>query len=144
MRLTINRNKYRLSSTIGTLLIDGEFFCYTLEDTVRAKHVKIKHHTAIAEGIYEVAVTRSNRFKRDMPILLNVPMFEGIRIHGGNTHKNTSGCPLVAYKLINDVTIQGSAEKDLTQLIKDAIDRGQRVTIEICNDNLFPHEHEIN
>lgn len=81
--------------TIGTLSIDGLFVCYTLEDVVRPPGIKIPGDTAIPEGEYEVIIDWSNRFQKFMPKLLDVPDFEGIRIHPGNTHKDTSGCILV-------------------------------------------------
>lgn len=56
---------------------------------------KVMHETAIPAGTYKVAVSFSRRFKRDLPILLDVPGFEGIRIHPGNTAEDTSGCILV-------------------------------------------------
>ena len=58
------------------------FICHTLEDVQR--DVKIKAETAIPWGMYKVVITMSNRFKRRLPLLLDVPNFEGVRIHGGN------------------------------------------------------------
>lgn len=55
---------------------------------------KIAGKTAIPEGRYAVAVTFSPRFKRWLPLLLHVPMFEGIRIHAGNSAEDTAGCIL--------------------------------------------------
>ena len=79
--------------TIGKLYIDGVYFCDTLEDCIR--EVKIKNETAIPAGTYQVIINHSNRFNCLMPLLLNVPNFEGIRIHAGNDSSNTSGCILV-------------------------------------------------
>ena len=118
MYIKVVREVYTDTTTTGTMYLNGEFFCYTLEDVVRAKGVKIYGETAIAAGIYKVVVNRSNRFKRDMPLLIDVPMFKGIRIHGGNTHKNTHGCILVAKNRISDEMIQGSEEKRLTAYLK--------------------------
>lgn len=93
MKVTINRLDFTDVSTIGEMLWDGKFQCITLEDTCR-EH-KIKGVTAIPAGEYEVIVTYSTRFKRDLPLLVGVPDFDGIRIHNGNTDKNTDGCILV-------------------------------------------------
>jgi hypothetical protein len=93
-KLTLNRRIFTQHSTIGELLIDGKWQCWTLEDVVR-KGEKIPGHTAIPEGHYEVILSPSNRFKRLMPYLLNVPNFTGIMIHPGNTDADTHGCILV-------------------------------------------------
>ena len=102
------------NNIIGDLLINGEFFCYVLEDQLRAKGEKVYGETCIPAGTYKVVVDMSNRFKRLMPRLLNVPMFEGVRIHGGNTAKDSHGCPLVAFNT-DGLKIWGSAEKLLTK-----------------------------
>ena len=93
MKIEIKRLHKTANSTIGELLIDGVWECYTLEDIERP--VKIKAETAIAKGTYKVIINQSNRFKRLMPLLLNVPNFEGVRIHAGNTNHDTEGCILV-------------------------------------------------
>ena len=93
MKLLLKRTYKGDKYTIGKLYIDGEFFCETLEDVVRP--AKIKHETAIPFGTYKVILTMSNRFKKVLPLLLNVPNFDGIRIHAGNTDADTSGCILV-------------------------------------------------
>ena len=93
MQITVKRLYKTDTSTIGELLIDGVFECFTLEDIERP--VKIKAETAIPKGTYKVIINQSNRFKRLMPLLLNVPNFEGVRIHAGNTNHDTEGCILV-------------------------------------------------
>lgn len=93
MNIEVIRTTKTDKSTIGEMYIDGQFFCHTLEDVVRDK--KIYGETAIPTGKYEVIVNYSNRFKQQMPLLLNVPNFEGIRIHIGNDSSSTSGCLLI-------------------------------------------------
>jgi hypothetical protein len=93
MNLKLVRRTLTEQSTIGTLSINGVFECFTLEDRVRP--VKIHGATAIPAGIYEVAITFSDRFQKPLPLLLNVPNFAGIRIHPGNTAADTEGCILV-------------------------------------------------
>lgn len=93
MELSLIRTALSTKSSTGSLFIDGNFECFTLEDAVRP--VKIKGLTAIPYGAYEVVLTWSARFKRLLPLLLNVPGFDGIRIHAGNTDADTDGCILV-------------------------------------------------
>ena len=93
MKIVVVRDTFTENSTIGKMLIDGAFFCYTLEDTIR--DVKVHGETAIPYGTYKVIVNMSNRFKRLMPLLIDVKGFEGVRIHNGNTKEHTHGCILV-------------------------------------------------
>jgi len=93
MKIEVKRVFTGKTYTIGHLYIDGEYITDTLEDVPR--EVKIMNETCIPIGTYKVILNESNRFKRVMPLLLNVPNFEGIRIHSGNTEADTSGCILV-------------------------------------------------
>jgi len=90
MELKLKRTNLTPDFTLGEFYIDGLFFCYTVEDTVR--DVKIKGQTAIPYGRYKVIINMSNRFKKLMPLLLDVPGFEGVRIHSGNSALDTEGC----------------------------------------------------
>lgn len=93
MNLTLKREESTKHSTPGKLYVDGKFECHTLEDVVRPE--KIKGETAIDAGTYKVIIDLSNRFKRHLPLLLDVPNFSGVRIHSGNTDRDTEGCILV-------------------------------------------------
>lgn len=93
MRLTLDRTEYTEHTTLGDLYVNGTWEAVTLEDRVRP--YKIKHETAIPAGVYDLRINWSPRFKRHLPLLIDVPGYEGIRIHPGNNHKDTSGCILV-------------------------------------------------
>ena len=130
MNIIVYRHTYNTKedrNIIGDLFINDVFFCHTLEDEKRADGVKVYGKTAISPGTYCVKLTWSNRFKRKMPLLLDVPMFKGIRIHGGNDSSNTLGCILVAFKT-DYKRIWSTAEKTLTQKIQQS---ESSITIEI-------------
>lgn len=99
MELRLDRFLIGERQTVGHLYIDGEKFCYTLEDRVRPAGQKVYGQTAIPAGRYAVDMTWSPRFKTVLPIVKDVPGFEGIRIHAGNTEADTDGCILVGYNL---------------------------------------------
>lgn len=133
MKLTLYRKWLTAETTIGELLVDNAFFCFTLEDKLRAPGVKIKHETAIPAGVYSVALTYSNRFQQIMPLLINVPMFEGIRIHPGNMAADTSGCILVGRQHHeNRISESKAAYAQLFNLLREACAKG-KVQIEIHN-----------
>ena len=105
MKLTLKRFHFADTYTIGKLFIEDKPFCDVLEDVVRDKNkdgdlqddgeAKVYGQTAIPFGTYKVILTESNRFKTILPLLVDVPEFEGIRIHAGNTSEDTHGCLLV-------------------------------------------------
>lgn len=119
MELLLKRKIFTDTSTIGELSCNGVFLCYILEDKDRGirntdslasiLNKKTFGKTAIPSGRYEITTTYSTRFKKDLPLLLNVPGFAGIRIHTGNTAADTEGCllPGTAYSL--DKVIQSKA-----------------------------------
>ena len=140
MKLTLNRIALRQTYTIGKLYIDGKYFCDTLEDTVRDTNKsgkfdngekKIKGKTAIPYGTYEIKWTYSPRFKKYTPQLMNVPSFEGIRIHSGNSSTDTEGCLLLGEnKKVGMVLNSRATINKFYTLIKKACSKG-KVTIEI-------------
>lgn len=99
MNLTLKRTLRSDRFTSGELSIDGIFQCWTMEDKERDLSKgcgnKLKAQTAIPPGKYEMVISFSNRFQKYMPLLLNVPCFDGIRIHSGNTEVDSEGCILV-------------------------------------------------
>jgi hypothetical protein len=118
------------------MYINGTFFAYTCEDTDRKLNGncsrKIKNETAIDAGRYEVALTFSNRFQKYLPLLLGVPCFEAIRIHGGNTAANSEGCILIGSESDMQNRIWNCASKvaGLVARMK-AVERKEKIFIEV-------------
>lgn len=136
MEIKVIRKDFGSDHTISDLFIDGKLECYVIEDVVREPGVKVPGKTAIPYGKYDVIINRSNRFKRDLPLLLNVPMFEGIRIHPGNTHVDTEGCLLPGtLKRKGSVANSRIAFNGLFNKIFNAIEAKEKVTIEITKGN---------
>jgi hypothetical protein len=103
MLIKIERLWRTSNATLGQLYIDGAFKCYTLEDVVRPNGEKVDGATAIPKGTYQVKVDHSEKFNKSLPHILDVPNFEGIRIHGGNRAIDTEGCVLVGMSKNDDM-----------------------------------------
>ena len=138
MNITLIR-KYKLPTyTIGKLYIDGGYFCDTLEDKDRGltddmtvseiSKIKIKKETAIPTGTYKVTITYSNRFKKNMPLINDVKGFEGIRIHSGNTDKDTEGCILVGFNKVKGNVINS---RDTYNKLFSILSKSNNITITI-------------
>ena len=135
MKLRLIRDTFTEKSTIGNLYVNGIYSCATLEDAdrkIESGGAKVYGKTCIPRGTYEIIVDFSNRFQVRMPLLLNVPQFTGVRIHPGNTDKDTEGCILVGetrgVDFVGDSRIAYNA---LFANIEAAILSGEKVEIEI-------------
>ena len=143
MELLLTRLRYEKTHTNGQLYVNGDFFCFTLEDVVRevdGKPVaewKVQNETAIPQGRYKVTLEDSPRFGPETISLNQVPGFSKIRIHAGNTDKDTEGCILLGYKLSSVGIIQYGTTRpavlDLKQLIRARINKKEDVWITIKN-----------
>lgn len=133
MKLDLVRFQFNPRSTIGELLVNGEHECWTVEDVVRPVGApKVHAKTAIPYGTYPVVITWSPRFKRELPLLVGVPGFEGIRIHAGNTADDTEGCILPGTTHTSDAVANSRvAFNALFAKLQDAIRRGTKVTMTI-------------
>jgi hypothetical protein len=138
MELVVTRNDFRRDCTIGTLTVNGTFFCYTLEDVVRPPSAtKVYGQTAIPYGMYEVQITKSKRFGIRLPLLINVPNFMGVRIHAGNTAAHTEGCILVGYQKYNDSILKSRpAIADLLEDMEDAVANGETINLTINEEGI--------
>jgi hypothetical protein len=136
VKLLLTRHVRAPTFTAGVLAIDGQDFCATIEDCDRrleAGGQKIAGQTAIPRGTYRVVVTPSPRFKRDLPLLVDVPQFSGVRIHSGNTAADTEGCILVGMPGQDDSQIINSRAtfNKLFGRIKAALAADESVTLEV-------------
>lgn len=134
MRLTLKRVAKRDTYTIGKLYVDGQYWCDTLEDRVRdlTKEKKVPGQTAIPAGTYDVVVNISPKFRRLLPRLLNVPHFDGILIHRGNTDKDSAGCILPGEnRAVGKVLNSTYWEKRVTEHLLEAQDKGEDIKITI-------------
>ena len=142
MNLILQR-KYRYSDyCIDKLYIDGKYFSDILEDPDRGltdsmsleeiKRIKIKGNTCIPYGTYNITITYSPRFKKNLPLLNNVKGFDGIRIHSGNTPQDTEGCLLPGFNKVKGQVIDSRVTTDkLIAQIQQVLNKGEKVTITI-------------
>lgn len=132
MLLDLERRWLTAKSTIGQLCVEGELFAWTLEDRYPTPYVKVPKETCIPCGRYEIVITHSQRFGCDMPLLLNVPGFSGVRIHPGNTAADTEGCILLGRTrgpdVVNDSRV---AYGPVFRSLQAARARGELVFIEV-------------
>ena len=142
MKLKIKRKFLGDKYTIGDFYINEVFFCNTLEDKVRDinkdgdlndfNESKVYGKTAIPYGEYDVVLSMSPKFKRLLPEILNVPHFTGIRIHRGNTAKDSAGCPLLGENKVKGMVINSTKyEKELVKVLKETLKTNELITIKI-------------
>ena len=131
MEVIIDRAWKREKYTVGKVIIDGERFCESMEDKDRGltrdmsekeiKRVKVYGETAVPTGVYTVKMTYSPKYKRNMPEVLNVPGYSGIRIHSGNTAKDSLGCILLGRNTkVEMVTESRKTCKEFERLLEAA------------------------
>ena len=142
MELRLER-KYRNNNyCIDKLYINGKYFSDVLEDPDRGltdtmsleeiKKIKIKGNTCIPYGTYNITITYSPRFKKNLPLLNNVKGFDGIRIHSGNKPQDTEGCLLPGFNKVKGQVIDSRVTTDrLIAQIQQALNKGEKVTITI-------------
>ena len=132
MKLTLQRYLFGSDYTMGLLFIDGVYFCDTIEDTFRGNDLngkKVANETCIPYGVYTIKITYSAKYKKNMPQILNVPYFEGVRIHAGNKATDTSGCVIVGIKSQNGEVLQ--SRKMYNALLK-RLETANNIKIDIC------------
>lgn len=143
MKLTLQRTHAVGERTFGKLYADGRWLCYTLEDKVREipgrppEEWKVHGQTAIPQGEYRITLEDSPRFGAGTLTVNSVPGFKGVRMHAGNTEKDTEGCPLLG-AAINEGGIVGGTSRQAVDMVKRivamAIESGERVTMFVFNE----------
>lgn len=152
MELNLKRRYKGDRYTIGTLTVNGKYFCDTLEDRDRGldqsmteanvRHIKVKGATAIPTGTYRIDMaTKSPRFMARwwakqfggiVPRLVGVKGFTGVLIHPGNTADDTDGCILVGENKVKGQLVNSAASYvRLVRAMLDAANKGETITITI-------------
>jgi hypothetical protein len=137
MKLHLKRTVCAKAYTLGRLHVNGKYECDTLEDADRQlennPEDKVYGETCIPRGTYDVIITMSNRFKRELPLIKDVPGFEGIRIHPGNTHEDTHGCILVGVLADSGdrIVMSRTTFDGLFQRMERAYDAKEPITITV-------------
>lgn len=140
------RKYFSETSTISELFYDGRFVCFLLEDKdrglqsdwdlARIKAEKVYGKTAIPTGEYSIQITYSPKYKKDMPQVMNVKGFEGIRIHSGNVADHSEGCLLPGLTMKQDfVGNSREAVAKLYTIIKTNLDAKREVRLKITRKN---------
>lgn len=138
--LTLQRLPSESDQTHGDLFVDGVWECFTLEDRVReiagqpVEQWKVRGKTAIPAGRYRMTLAYSQRFGPSTLTIEGVPGFVGIRVHGGNTHEDTEGCPLLGRRR-NTYRIYDCkpALEQVKSKVRAAKEQGHEVWIDILN-----------
>lgn len=139
--ITHIRKEHFPDAVIGELFLSDtdERFCYTLEDTEREGEAKVYGKTAIPKGEYYLQVRFSPHFKREMIYIYNdysefIPKivrdgksFSWVMFHGGNTVEDSEGCVLIAFNRSGKKTIQGSADRKFTKIVRQWLIDGEQV-----------------
>lgn len=141
MNIQLKRIAKKETYTIGKLYLDGVYFCDTIEDKDRGlnqtmsindiKKKKVYGETATPTGTYKLVIDYSNRFKKNMAHILNVPGYEGIRIHTGNSAKDSLGCIIVGKnKVVGKVVESRDTYNQLFPILQKAFKEGEiKITI---------------
>lgn len=138
MKIELVRIAFNSTYTIGKLYVDDTYFCDVLEDVDRGLDNsmtsneilkrKVKGQTAIPTGHYNIDITYSPKYKRMMPLLLDVKGFSGIRIHSGNTAKDTEGCLIVGKNKQVGMVLES---RDTYQRLFEMMQGEKNITIDI-------------
>lgn len=134
----VERFSFSETRTISRLILPGVKTLLGLEDRIRAPGIKVPKQTAIECGRFRVVVDFSKRFQRDLPHVLDVPRFVGIRWHSGNTHEDTEGCLLVGKSWVGDQVHQS---RNAMGLVMEWFKAHEEDEVWVTYTNLNPPKH---
>lgn len=132
MKLKLQRYLFAKDYTMGLLFIDDIYFCDTIEDKYRGQDLsqtKVAGETCIPYGVYTVEINFSPKYKKNMPQILDVPYFTGVRIHSGNSAKDSFGCVIVGVKSNNGEVLE--SRKTYNELMR-RLENSKYIKIDIC------------
>lgn len=133
MKLFLARDVFKEDCTLGRFSVGYLAIGFTVEDVVRDE--KIYGETAIPAGTYNLTIDMSPHFGKLLPLLLDVPGYEGVRIHSGNTAADTKGCIIPGLiRTENGVAKSRDAMDKIQPMIQAALDRGEEVTLTITDE----------
>ena len=142
LHVTLIRKYRKEKYTIGQLYENGVFLCNTMEDRDRGLNnnmsasailkIKVPNETAIPTGTYKIVVSESPKFHRELIEVVGVPGFVGIRVHRGNSERDSSGCILPGINSEKGkVTDSTKYEELLTKKVKAAMARNEECYLTI-------------
>ena len=142
MEIKLIRKYYKTRYTLGRLYVNNSFFSDTLEppskhltercSTATIQKAKGEGFRAIPTGRYRILITRSRRFGRWLPLLMNVKGFEGIRIHAGNKPEDTRGCILPGFNRRKGYVLDSTrCVLTLVKMMTEAMEKGEKVLVTV-------------
>lgn len=113
--LTLVRDIRTEKAVLGRLYLNGHGICYTLENAAKA----------IPCGMYNVQNSQSPKFKRELPLIWNakVPAKRGVRIHRGNSYRDSSACVLVGMGRNDDRLTESTPAETMVTMLCRNVDR---------------------
>ena len=110
VKMILIREETIEGAVLGKLFVGGVMLCSTLEN----------EKTLIPTGTYKLNVSKSPKFERMLPLVYNdkVSMIRGIRIHAGNSAKDSSGCILVGERTGNRLKNSRPLEQAVTEIAR--------------------------
>lgn len=137
MKLLLDRKEYGDDSTVADLYLDGVWECATMEPEIPVNGKALSGPVCIPPGTYDVLITWSPKFKRRLPLIINVPGRDGVRFHPGNKPDDTAGCVMTGEKVIHVagvpfLTHSSDAFERFFARLDAAELRGEKNILEVC------------